>query len=1643
MGLILSIYAKDIFEEVLLPAVDNTNFSLRLSSERYNLQEDLQIKFEVIDNQWRIFENTDFELKFRDENYFGKNLKDGDILRICLQDNRIITMTVIAADEGLAPFTKYSLKNINQITIGKLKDNTIVVDNIDLVSGHHAKLFKDKDEWKLEDISTNGSYVGYKRIHGLYSLKFGDCINIFGYKIIFLEDFLAINCKNDENVQLTKVETISNEIINYTNLKKAKKYFRRSPRHFPDLCKDKLVIESAPALHVSEKRPLLLVIGPAFTMTIPMMLGSMIAILGSNMSSGTYMYTGIITASASAVIGTSWALINLKYNKKREEEEKKKRFESYSNYLIEITDYLKQKQSENSNILHDVYPSAQICSSYSENDFRLWNRNSNHDDFLFIRLGIGDMPFQMQIETQTQHFSMSNDPMMGKPEILKKEYKYLRQVPIGISLLEHRMIGVISQDLKKSFDMARLLAVQIAANHCYTEVKMAFIGNYTDYNGIGWDFARWFPHTWSENRRIRYFANLPQENREILYHLSRIFRNRVEEQNNKKQNPLPHYVIFLDNMSVLENEPAAKYILNPKSEYGLTTILLSQNYENLPNSCEYIIQNNNEFCGVYSVTDTLEKRQKIAFDNITISETDAFARRLSSIQVNELENGTDIPSMLDFFDMMEINTLDDLDISNRWKKNRTYDSMRALIGRKAGDVNCYLDIHEKYHGPHGLLAGTTGSGKSETLQTYILSLAVNYSPLDVAFLLIDFKGGGMANLFANLPHTVGMISNLSGSQIRRAMVSIKSENLRRQKIFGEYGVNHIDAYTKLFKNQEATEPIPHLLIVIDEFAELKREEPEFMRELISVAQVGRSLGVHLILATQKPAGTVDDNIRSNTKFRICLRVQDRQDSTDMLHKPDAAYITQAGRGYLQVGSDEVYELFQSGWSGAKYDEDRRKNNSSSVTMLDLTGRAAMIGSRSEMLRKQKRKYEWVKSITDVILKTVNDADKISKTEHSNEFINMITRALITSLPNYLDSKRNTIQLEKMLSMWPENQENIVDELIKRMDNKGEKFPEWKEKTQLDAVVEYLEQIAIKEHCENHLKLWLPPLAEQMPLSNLMRIQTEKVEWSVNESEWTLDAPIGLCDAPENQMQTILSIDFANNGHYAICGMVDSGKSTFLQTLIFSMVNRYNPEHLNIYGLDFSAGKLNIFKDLAHVGGIIDGKDLGYIQKFFKMIERILSERQKKLAGGDFKQYIRNHKGEMPAIIIVIDQYSAFREKTEDKYSDIILKLSTVGSSCGIYLAVTAGGFGSAEIPNRLAENFRTAISLEMSDKFKYGDIMRTMHFSTLPESGIKGRGLVNVGGSILEFQTAIALVADDDYKRSEQLEAWCKNANKYWNGRRAEQVPTIPEKPMWNEFCQLESFRNIIKDKTNLPIGYVEEDASIYSIDLTKNFCYLVGARKRTGCTNTIKLIMESAAKKDGKLVVIDNKNCELRKLTEALNGKYICDRKSNFEFWKELLPEFAKRNKEKRVFVEKGCEDEEIFNNMLSYEKIYIVIHDLASFIDQIYLPADPAANIGEMYGFIQNVMEKGKLHQVYIFAGFDVTKYSEYISRDAFKSFLSYKTGLLLGGDIDKQRIFTFDNLSYNERSKPSNLGVGFASSTQKLNQAEKVILPQWKGQ
>ena len=299
-----------------------------------------------------------------------------------------------------------------------------------------------------------------------------------------------------------------------------------------------------------------------------------------------------------------------------------------------------------------------------------------------------------------------------------------------------------------------------------------------------------------------------------------------------------------------------------------------------------------------------------------------------------------------------------------------------------------LDLHEKYHGPHGLVAGMTGSGKSEFIITYILSMAVNYHPDEVSFILIDYKGGGLAGAFENadrcikLPHLAGTITNLDGASIKRSLISIQSELRRRQSIFNDAlritneGTMDIYKYQQLYRDKVVTEPLPHLFIISDEFAELKTQQPDFMDQLISAARIGRSLGIHLILATQKPSGVVDDQIWSNSKFRVCLKVQERADSQDMIKCPDAAELTQTGRFYLQVGYNELFALGQSAWCGADYipTDVIEKTVDTSIQVIDNIGRVVM-----NVMPSQKKKIG--KASTKQIVSVVKYLSDLAKEEN--------------------------------------------------------------------------------------------------------------------------------------------------------------------------------------------------------------------------------------------------------------------------------------------------------------------------------------------------------------------------------------------------------------------------------------------------------------------------------------------------------------------------------------------------------------------------------------------------------------------------------------------------------------------------------------
>lgn len=560
-----------------------------------------------------------------------------------------------------------------------------------------------------------------------------------------------------------------------------------------------------------------------------------------------------------------WAASNIINRQAKIRNEERRRRNSYISYIEECEERIKQRIDNVTGVWKANFPQIEEYLKGGGNPFLIWNKGEEDEERDSIRLGIGVRQFPVDIVIPKERFATIDDSLKEMPEKLKEKYLYIENVPIAINLSKVRSLGFIYDSKQKLIYVLNAFLVELCLNYQPKELSISFIISDSEIN--------------------KFFI---------------------------RQNYLPHVqgvdsdksLVITDNPHILVN------LLNENN----WVVLLQTRLEQLPSYIDEVMIIQKNFQGLMTSRLNQNKRINVKFDGLNPIIFREYSRMISKLAGLCMTESA-IPEKVEFNDLFD--KIKKEEVLDKWDKACTFENISIPIGIGYSNRKIFLNLHEKSHGPHGIVAGTTGSGKSELLSTMILSASLCFPPDQLGFCLIDYKGGGMSSLFALSPHLLGSISNLSVHESRRAMIALRSEIIRRQNVFLECGVNNISDYTRGYKSGKFSGALPHILVVIDEFAELKKEQPDFMMELISLAAVGRSLGFHLILATQKPAGVVDGKIRSNSKFRICLRVEDKSDSEDMLKKSDAAYITNCGRAYIQVGNDEVYELFQSGYTGGK------------------------------------------------------------------------------------------------------------------------------------------------------------------------------------------------------------------------------------------------------------------------------------------------------------------------------------------------------------------------------------------------------------------------------------------------------------------------------------------------------------------------------------------------------------------------------------------------------------------------------------------------------------------------------------------------------------------------------------------------------
>ena len=880
---------------------------------------------------------------------------------------------VVAANQGV------------NITVGSMPGNTIVYDN-KYVTKSHATLQHLNGRWSITDHqSTNGTFVNSVAVKSS-PLKPGDTVYILGLTILIGSHFLAINNPN-HNVKLDsrffqpwqqpklqpKAEDELGESLEH-------EYFYRSPRFKREIAKAEFTIDPPPQANAGDDMPLMMVLGPSITMGMASVATGVFSVIGAlNSENGAAQAIPSIVMAVSMLLGTIlWPVISRRYEKKRKQEHEALRQKKYAAYLDEMAEKIKAECGSQAEILRENHIPVRECKErVLRRKINLWERTSEQDDFLRLRVGLGTLPLQAEVKIPEKRFTLEDDNLQDKLYALRDEPKLLNDVPVTVSLQENYISSVIGRR-NKCLDFANGLVLQLSTLYGYDEVKLVFLYDEAEASALA--HLKWLPHAWNDDKTFRFAATNADELKELSVYLEKEIEARQVMDNQAAEKAEPYYVIFAFSRALSLRTEMLKKIFETDKNLRMSVVCLFDELKNVPKECGTVIELKAQGGRIFNKKDTSGVSLDFTNDIGVSDGVREYALALANIPLDFSAAAFRLPKMISFLEMFSVGMVEHLNPLLRWHENDPTKSLQAAVGVNTLGDPFTIDLHEKFHGPHGLVAGMTGSGKSEFIITYILSLAVNYHPDEVAFILIDYKGGGMAKSFEHLPHTAGIITNLDGAAINRSLVSIESELKRRQAAFAAASkilrVSNIDIYKyqRAYRDGLVTEPLPHLFIISDEFAELKTQQPEFMTQLVSAARIGRSLGVHLILATQKPDGVVDDQIWSNSRFRVCLKVQDRADSMGMLKRPDAAELKDTGRFYLQVGYNELFELGQSAWAGAPYypAETIVTEDDPAISVIDLNGHVLQSVTLERNRNRDRNPPKQLDAITDYISKVADE-----------------------------------------------------------------------------------------------------------------------------------------------------------------------------------------------------------------------------------------------------------------------------------------------------------------------------------------------------------------------------------------------------------------------------------------------------------------------------------------------------------------------------------------------------------------------------------------------------------------------------------------------------------------------------------------------
>ncbi|MBQ1532180.1 MAG: hypothetical protein IIZ57_08585 [Solobacterium sp.] len=831
-------------------------------SESYKIEKDRKTAFNILNEPCRV-RNSDGQMILEVTDKLVTEDVSHTGITVCrhTETGEKAALIRFEDDSGWERFKRYR-PGKDVITAGCSETDDIRIIH-SLIREQHIRL--DIRRRSVSDIYKSGILsVDQLIVNEYQNLHISNRIEVLNAVMIPVGEILLVNTCSNIFVQLEPLEAVETT-----------GFIQPDAAAVPDMEQTEMLsrtfreeLEEPLQIMPMRRMPLILTIGPAVTMAMASFVTSSFSIYNGMMNGRQLdeMIPLVILPVCMLLSSLFWMPMQRMYEQHVQKRQIRHRIRSYSEYLDDLSARIRRYEETYRNQAETQYPLIPGPARYRKDHFT-------------VRLGIGTESFDIQLG---QRFQLSHtDGLYQRMVELPEQLKRLDNTVIVRELSKYQCIYFHDDHETEQYLWVLLFRVLFSSAPGTLKLRILCTPEFEQKH----IWIRNIPHLYEHEQRMIVTENsriILQDSAETQSDLLYVVLNRELLQ----EIPSGRRMIWISGRNEVLNE----HELSVK--YTESMLVLEE-----PAHTMRIKADDIKAIDLYSLTSVLNSRYR----------ADTSYRVLD-------------PGFLDLFHCTEPQ---DLPIRENWQKHHTFEALQTPVGLDgSGNVIC-LNLHETGMGPHGLIAGTTGSGKSELILSILLGLSVNYSPRELQYILIDFKGGGILQSLScgdtAIPHLAGVLTNLNENGIDRAIVSFANECRRRERLFHEAGritgsaVSNIDDYQRLWKPQLPY--LPHLVILVDEFAELRKEYPDFLKELISLARVGRSLGMHLILATQKPAGIVDEQITSNCRFTICLKVQNRQDSIEVLHS-DEAYSLRAPGEFI-MSCDGVSIRGKGGYAGKK------------------------------------------------------------------------------------------------------------------------------------------------------------------------------------------------------------------------------------------------------------------------------------------------------------------------------------------------------------------------------------------------------------------------------------------------------------------------------------------------------------------------------------------------------------------------------------------------------------------------------------------------------------------------------------------------------------------------------------------------------